>query len=334
MKKIDTTKLRKGDIILSTSTQPQSKVIRFVINSDISHAMLYVANGSVMDSTSEGVQARNIQKMFYDDSSAIYAYRAVTDIPGKTLGQIVAYVRSETGAPYATGEAAISPFVPKLSGGKNQFCSRLVARAYASVGLSITDNPEFATPADIQRSTFLREIPDVVLEVSTDEQASLAREGDTTGGMRNVINDLLAAVRKIAPSIRVLSDIEPFLLKNPQFDPRFAEAYRKSGYLTYWQVEVKRFPWRYDPVALAHAYHAADDKEELLEYCRETIRHDSDGDFNHWTSNAKALQRLMEEMPLETFRLSLDLYLKLCFNHSQRMRAANVLLKVYGTSSK
>lgn len=333
MKKIDTRKLKKGDIILSTSTKPQSKAIRFFTDSDISHAMLYVANASVMDSTGEGVHARNIEKMFYDDSCAIYAFRPVADIPDEALEKVVAYVRAETGSPYALAESMVSPFMPKVRGGANQFCSRLVARAYASVGLVITDNPEFATPADIQRSPFLKEIADVVLEVSADEQLSVAEGGDTTAGMRNAISNLMEAIRKIAPSIRVQNDIEPFLLKNPEFDSAFAEAYRNSGYLTYWQVETERFPWRYDPVAIVQFYHAIDDKDVLFDYCRETIRHDNEGDFKHWDDNLKAMQRLMAIKPLETFRLNLDLYIKLCFNHERRVKAAQLLLKVYGKSS-
>ncbi|WP_250528633.1 YiiX/YebB-like N1pC/P60 family cysteine hydrolase [Caballeronia sp. ATUFL_F1_KS4A] len=333
MKKIDVSKLKKGDIILSTSTARESAVIRFFINSDISHAMLYVANSSVMDSTGEGVQARNIDKMFYDDSCAIYAYRPIMSIPDATLDLVVGYVRAETGAPYSVAEAIVSPIALYGRGGKNQFCSRLIARAYASVGLRISKNPEFATPANIQRSTQLRQLEDVSISVSTGELEAVTSQEDTTVGMRAVTNNLLAALRKIESSIRVLHDIEPFLMKNPMHDAEFAAAFVESGYLTYWRVEVERFPWRYDPVAIVQFYHALDDKEELLDYCRETLRHDAEGDFAHWAANAKAMQKLFSEMPLETFRLELDLYLKLCFHHEQRVKSAKILLRVYGDSA-
>lgn len=333
MKKIDTTKLKKGDIILSTSTAPESLLIRTAIRSDISHAMLYVANGSVMDSTGEGVQARNIQKIFYDDDCALYAYRPIVDLPQEEIDKVVNYVRSETGSPYTKKEAAASVLSLSRSGGKNQFCSRLVARAYASVGFKITDNPDFANPADIQNSSFLKPIPDVVLTVSAEEEQSLAEHGDTTIGMREKTNNLLSELRHIAPTIRVLNDVESFLLKNPQYDTEFANAYRNSDYLTHWKIEVERFPWRYDPVAIAQFYHAIDDdgKEALLDYCRETIRQDSEGDFKHWEVNATELQKLTAMMPLETFQLNLQLYLTLCFNHKRRVDSARALLRVYGS---
>jgi hypothetical protein len=272
--------------------------------------------------------------MLYDDSCAIYAYRPVMDLPDATLDLVVGYVRTETGAPYSVAEAILSPVVPHLRGGKNQFCSRLVARAYASVGLRISRNPEFATPADIQRSSHLRKLEDVVITVSADEVEEISNRVDTTIGMRERINTLLAALRKIDSSIRTLSDIEPFLFKNPKFDAQFAKAHVESGYLDYWKVEVERFPWRYDPVAIVQFYHSLDDdnKEVLLDYCRDTLKHDADGDFAHWEANVKALQHLMRDAPLETFRLELDMYLTLCFNHQRRMKSAKILLGTYGGS--
>ena len=101
MKKIDSSKLKKGDIILSTSVEFQSKIIKFFTNSDISHAMICVANSSVMDSTGEGVQARNVDKMFYDDSCAIYAYRLKQAISPEQMQGVIDYVRSENGPAYA-----------------------------------------------------------------------------------------------------------------------------------------------------------------------------------------------------------------------------------------
>ena len=196
MKRIDFSKLRKGDILLTTSTHPQSKAIRTFTKSDISHAMLYVANGSVMDSTGEGVHARNLQRQIYDDDCAIYAYRAKATIDPETMNQIVDYVRSEAGAPYATLDAMRSPLKPERKGSAAQFCSRLVARAYANAGFPLTDNPDYTTPADLRRSDRLESIPDVVLHVTAEEKAEL-EAGDSVKGMREVTNDLLERVRAI-----------------------------------------------------------------------------------------------------------------------------------------
>lgn len=329
MKRIDFSKLRKGDILLTTSNKPTSKVIRTATGSDISHAMLYVANGSVIDSTGDGVHARNLQRQIYDDDCAIYAYRAKNAIDPVAMETIVAYVRSETGAPYATFEAMRSPLKPKKKGGASQFCSRLVARAYANAGFPLTDNPDFMTPADLQRSSKLESIPNVVVHVTKQEKAEL-EAGDSVEGMRIVTSDLLERVRAVCLSVRVLNDIPPLLLANPSFDAAIAEAYRASGYLDYWQVEVERHPYRYDPVVMVQFYQASSQKAVLLEYCRKTLEDDAANDFAHWRTNLEAYESLLKVAPLETFELNHKLYFILCFNHERRVRTAKILLQAYG----
>lgn len=74
MKKIDCSKLQPGDVVLTTSLQGESKLIRWKTDSDISQAMLCVASHSVMDSKGDGVHARNPQKLFYDDECAIHGH--------------------------------------------------------------------------------------------------------------------------------------------------------------------------------------------------------------------------------------------------------------------
>jgi hypothetical protein len=281
MKRIDYSKLRKGDILLTTSTARISKAIRKCTKSDISHAMLYVANGSVIDSTGEGVHARNLQRLIYDDDCAIYAYRTKATIDPETIDQIVEYVRSEIGVPYTISDAMRSQLKPKRKGSAAQFCSRLVARAYANAGFPLTDNPDYTTPADLQRSDLLESIPEVVLHVTAGEEAEL-EASDSVKGMRKVTNDLLERVRAISPAIRVINDIFPFLLANPSFDAAIVEAYRASGYLDYWKVEVARHPYRYDPLEMVRFYRSTPHKDELLAYCHTTLKEDVASSFAHW----------------------------------------------------
>jgi cell wall-associated NlpC family hydrolase len=58
-KRLDDALLYPGDIVLTTTTAAISKAIRMATRSDISHAMVYVENCSVIDATGEGVHARN-----------------------------------------------------------------------------------------------------------------------------------------------------------------------------------------------------------------------------------------------------------------------------------
>ncbi|MCF5201032.1 YiiX/YebB-like N1pC/P60 family cysteine hydrolase [Pseudomonas syringae] len=332
MKKIDSSKLKKGDIILSTSVEIQSKIIKFFTKSDISHAMICVANSSVMDSTGEGVQARNIDKMFYDDSCAIYAYRLKQQISPEQMQCIIDYVRSENGAPYTLAGAVGAVVLPGVKGTGMQYCSRLVSRAYASEGIMFTSNPDACTPAQIQKSNLVELIPDAVTDVTPYDIEMLSRQGDTTILFRDATSKLMNELRKIDSSIRVISDIHSSLQKNPGLDDAITLALKSAGYLNFWQLEVSRFPWRYDLTIMVQLYHSSSDerKRGILDYCRSTLAHEADGDFNHWNKTMKIYQDLEIETHLQTFALLKNLYMTLSFGHGQRISHARTMLKVYG----
>ncbi|MEE4621646.1 YiiX/YebB-like N1pC/P60 family cysteine hydrolase [Pseudomonas alliivorans] len=332
MKKIDSSKLLKGDIILSTSVEFQSKIIKFFTKSDISHAMICVANGSVMDSTGEGVQARNIDKMFYDDSCAIYAYRLKQQLSPEKIQGLIDYVRSENGAPYTLAGAVGAVVLPAIKGTGMQYCSRLVSRAYASQGVMFTNNPDACTPAQIQKSDLVELIPDAVTDVTQDDLDMLANQGDTTILFRDSTSKLMGELRKIDSSIRVVGDIHTSLLRNPGLDDAIAAALKRTGYLDFWKLEVSRFPWRYDLTTMVQFYHSSSDerKAEIIGYCRSTIKHETDGDFNHWNRTMQIYQDLEIETHLQTFALFKSLYMTLSFGHEQRISHARSMLRVYG----
>jgi len=324
MRKVDIHKTRPGDILLTTQPATTSKVIRKATGSDISHAMLVVAIGSVIDSTGEGVQARNVDKLLYPDDCAIHALRPRTAPSADQLRTLIDYARSETGAPYTMLEAMRSVARPKGKGGANQFCSRLVARAYAQAGIALTSNPDFATPDDLLRSPLLVELSDVVIE-----NAEQLEEEDSTKDMRQATEDLLQRLRALSPKIRTLSDVEPFLIANQQFDAAFAKAFQESGYLDVWKIETQRFPWRYDPAEMVQFYNQLPDKAPLLEYCRQTVADDVAGTFVHWERNLAACQQNFALAPLQTFALNRDLYLSLCLMSREKAKCADLLLRYH-----
>ena len=67
MKRIKIEKLQPGDIILTASNTKAGKVVRLATGGAVSHAMICVQHGSFIDSTSNGVQAWNMQREFFDD---------------------------------------------------------------------------------------------------------------------------------------------------------------------------------------------------------------------------------------------------------------------------
>ena len=78
LKRLNEVVLIPGDIILATTTAAISKTIKIATQSDISHAMVYVENRSVIDATGEGVHARNTQRLFFEDVCSVHALRLRT----------------------------------------------------------------------------------------------------------------------------------------------------------------------------------------------------------------------------------------------------------------
>lgn len=329
MRRVNLAVLKKGDIILSTSTKFPSAVVRVGTFSDISHAMLYVAHGSVIDSTGEGVHARNIEKLLYDDKCPLYVLRLISELTPEQLSGIVRFVRQATGTTYAKIEATLAATKGMPVKGRKQFCSRLVAEAYASVGIALYSSPSYCSPENLWKSDLLGKVPNAIVCV-TDEQIA-ALEEDRTSGMRSVTNAFLDAVRNIAP-VEALNDVNALLIERPAIDPQVAQLLRESGYLDYYKLELKAHPYRYTIECMAAEFDArrradADDRE-LIDYCEATLAADAGGDFQHWHDSMNGYQDLVETFPeITTFELFKELYWALIRMHAVRVTTAKTFLK-------
>ena len=92
-----------------------------------------------IDATSEGVHARNVQRLFFEDVLELKAGLR----PDQTE-QICQFVRQRIGSEYSTREAVRAAVGGSKQWTRKQFCSRLVALAYGSAGIKPVDNsPEW-----------------------------------------------------------------------------------------------------------------------------------------------------------------------------------------------
>jgi hypothetical protein len=82
-----------------------NKAIRLATRSDISHAMVYVQHHSVIDATGEGVQARNTQRLFFEEECSIYVLRSRRDLSDDQVRAVCDFVRAQVGAQYSKKEA-------------------------------------------------------------------------------------------------------------------------------------------------------------------------------------------------------------------------------------
>ncbi|MEA2895264.1 MAG: hypothetical protein QOJ84_879 [Bradyrhizobium sp.] len=327
MKRMQTSSLLRGDIILSTTTERLSKVIRVATRSDISHAMVCVQFSSVIDATGEGVHARNPQRLFFDDSCELLAFRLRGGLSDSQADQVCQFVRQTIGAEYSKMEAVRSVLGGSDQWTRKQFCSRLVAQAYASAGIQLVEDPNYCSPADLARSALLVAIPNVVETVTEVEAARWAAHGDATATMREAINAVLEGARKKDPNIQTLNDIDSHVIKHPEDDAYLANVYIASGYLTVWRINHEKNPWQYEDALLARL-----PREQCEQYCRGTLKEEEGAD-HRYVVNRGGYKGANFHYKLKTFGLLFELYDLLASGHRQRIAVARRWLEANGLAA-
>lgn len=320
MKCIDIDRLQPGDIILTASKSATGKLVRLASKGDVSHAMICVQHGSIIDSTSEGVQARNLQREFFSDDEQVSAFRLREALPPLEIQKVVDFARSEIGTRYSKIEAARSVAPIGKPRGRRQFCSRLVARAYASVGIRLVADQDYCTPEELRKSGLLQELDDISVPVSAEEVAAMSKRSNPLQLMREAQNEILAFVRSLDPEVENFTDVDRVVRDHPEWDAAIADAYRKSGYLDLWGHELSAHPYRYD-LALMEEVAELRLLADMRAYCVGTIREYYSGGVR-FSANLAHYEASQQESPRETVGLLIDLYQTLVRDHERRVETA------------
>lgn len=318
MKQLVLESVQPGDIILTARPALVSKLIRVATSGLVSHAMICVQHGSVIDSTSEGVQARNLQREPFADDELVYHLRPKRPLTDSELSKIIDYARSQIGTRYSVPEALRTKIRTGKSNLTRQFCSRLVARAYSSADISLVPQPDYCSPEDLRISPLLEELTVSLEQISEGQEAWLASSFDLTFATRRSQNEVLDAARKIDASVETFDDLYALLRKLPESDKAIASALRDSGYLELWQNEVQLHAYRYD---LDLMRSTAFDPAEIRRYCILTVRDTYSAGFR-FSENLIGLKKLNHVAPRESFQLLIRLYNTLVANDQARREVA------------
>ena len=318
MKKLNEASLRVGDVVLTTTTAAVSKAIRAATRSDIPHAMIYVQDHSVIDATAEGVQARNTQRLFFDDNCSVHVLRPRRDLPADQVKAICNYVRGQVGAQYATKEVMRTALRGARQWTRKQFCSRLVAQAYASVGLMLVGDPNFCSPAELKDSSLLIEVQNATVAVSAEEAAVWEGREDIPQLMRDAINTILDGARTKNKQIQNFDDLHRHLAAHPEDDEYFCDLLRMSGYLTVWKIEKEKNPWQYNIDLMPESSEVAPGIEE---YCWNIVSGEGDGS-NRFVVNRGGYDLFARQYGSRFFEIMAELYEHLAALHRTRVEVA------------
>jgi len=174
---IDTKALEVGDIILSTTKDPEiSGTIRKITRSEISHAAVYVGNGNIIEAIESGVLERSLETAMADDSVTVaFRHQSITPAKAGKLRDFLVKKRKEKtkfdkfavvrNLPIQIITSLCAMVAPGLRGRcrnfagriflgtetNNEFyCSELVFAAFEEAGLKLTNTaPQWTSSEDL-----------------------------------------------------------------------------------------------------------------------------------------------------------------------------------------
>ncbi|MBW9242087.1 YiiX/YebB-like N1pC/P60 family cysteine hydrolase [Pseudomonas paracarnis] len=314
--------IQLGDIVLTTTPDPMSQAIRKIIGADISHAMICVGKSSVIDSTGDGVHARNLERLILEPGCAGYVLRPVKPLTTDQLHSAISFARAAVGTRYSKSSAAKSVLAGFVAG-RRQFCSRLVAQAYRHAGMDIVSDADFCHPGEFLKSAALVEVPNVLRDLNTDEEADWREDIDNVQAMRDSTNVLLREARKLSSEIESLNDIDAYLVEHQEADAHLVQALQTSRYLELWKDEFERNAWQYH-VAFMEGHNRSSKRKQR--YCEELLANEKSGQNRFILSHAGYVT-VNALHPRQYFALKIKLYELLTQFHARRIRAATTWLE-------
>ncbi|HEK0791940.1 TPA: hypothetical protein SMP82_001696 [Proteus mirabilis] len=291
---LDWGKLEVGDIILEHGYALHSSIICKATGSHYSHAMIYVGN-TIIEATQKGRVFSKIPNRFtVKNINDLKVLRLKTPIPSVKMNKITEHARLLVGTEYGLKEAIFSARPSKnLKPTEAQFCSRLVAQSYASVGINLVANTNFCSPADIERSELLCEVPDTVREGTRQEI-----EHAHANSLHNEHRDSAADFCKNALEVLSLYKIKTITINNKPkkiatlndifravnergkkiktLDSKIAELMQTTGYMDGPFHDKQQNPYRYDIDLFTQRLNTFDEKIRI-----DILRGEIEKDLDH-----------------------------------------------------
>lgn len=244
---IDTQRIEKGDIFLTTQSSILSKGIRVFTESAFSHAMLYMGDQSFIHSDGKGVHSGNVQRLIFSRQEQAAVLRVKRNVDRSLIDQACGFARAQIGKQYSTRDAIATKFrVAQRTDSNRQFCSRLVAQSFDCVGLKLVENPRYCAPSELDDSELTIRISNCIREACA-EDIEVALRKNLPERQQEVTNCFFEKVRKITQQdIQTFEQLLAHLRKDATHDNAVSEALDDSGYCNLWIEETLENPWRTD----------------------------------------------------------------------------------------
>ncbi len=300
--------LQAGDIILMRSSTRESIMIRQKTGCNYSHAMLYVGLSSIIESDGLGVQSQNLQRILFENHDDVIVLRLI-DKKNTVIQQAVNYVRSKIGTEFSASEARVTTSKHNTNAKEKnrQFCTRLVAQAYSSAGVILTETPDYCSPSDIIQSNKLEVINNITRAATSIEIKNATEENQPLEKQKEIHNYILENARNLTKTdIQTIEQLSQYVINNPEKEDEIIDIIQKSGYLDFWETDIRRNPWYYDDKKLiSHFTNPIQQKQVGLFLIK------GGQDIERFTSSLEACKKAYETTHLRYFKIFVDLYEKL-----------------------
>ncbi|NWA28569.1 hypothetical protein HX866_27135 [Pseudomonas gingeri] len=199
----DMSKIRVGDILLSTTENWRSTVIKSVTRSGFSHAAIFVHDGGVLiESVPLGVKLTSVLGRAVRDKESIKILRLREGTNNADMSRLAEIAKSHLYKKYSLKGALLcaAPFESYELGANELFCSQLIAESYVEFGFPLSDSaPQKISPGDILKSNRLIDVSEeVLMEVVHDEMSGLSyiedgAKDDLGGDINKLINEIVSS---------------------------------------------------------------------------------------------------------------------------------------------
>lgn len=273
--KFDLAVLQKGDVLFTRSKFVGTGIAK-ATNGQFGHVMLYL-DSMIIHADTKGVWSKNPQRILMNDQSRLAAYRLKNPLSVEYLQQIESYARSRVGSLYSIPQAVKSIQNPiKKTTDRylldRQFCSRLLAQSFAEVGINLVADINYCTPNEIADSALLQEVSNAVVLASAGDidfcatpDFNLEIQVETYKWLNQV--RALSEKHKLRP-VYAQSDVSQWVIDHPQFDAVICDYIQGTKYLTLYDADNRKNPWRYMPILMLETLSSSPSPEAALAFER------------------------------------------------------------------
>ncbi|MDR6398522.1 YiiX/YebB-like N1pC/P60 family cysteine hydrolase [Herbaspirillum seropedicae] len=327
-------KIQYGDILFSSTSAKDSRLIARATGGDFSHAMLGVGN-SVIHAMPDGVYSKNPQRFIFDKPEHFCVMRLREKPSDAVIFKAINHARKWVGGLYSKIEAGKSVILHQTetaAKSPKQYCSKLVAECYEEAGIKLVLNAGYCTPHDLTLSELLIDVPDYFREATVADIAyiesfdpNLPIQRETFTWLENL--RVLAKERE-AHTVLHMDDVVPFLLLYPSHDKAVCKFVNQTLYLYLYDIDRKINPWRYDE----HVFLSALKGLAFTEIKRILSReYDiNEPDLERRESNVKNARNNLQRMPLDYFKLDLAHAQNLYNENYRRVEVLNNVSRRFG----